>query len=55
MYYPSAFFRLRARRALKGRWQTALLIALVVNLPTLLIQGISAFTGNDLRERLESV
>lgn len=55
MYYPSAFFRLRARRALKGRWQTALLIALVVNLPTLLIQGISAFTGNDLLERLESV
>ena len=55
MYYPSAFFRAKAREALKGRWQTALLIALVVNLPTLLVQGIAAFTGNDPVNRLQSL
>ena len=55
MYYPSAYFRRKALAALKGRWQTALLIALIVNLPTLLMQGFSAFTGNDPISRLESV
>ena len=40
--------KLRARAALKNHWQTALLIALIVNLPTLLIEGISSSTGNDL-------
>ena len=47
MYYPSGFFKTKARDALKGHWQTALLIALIVNLPSLLAQGISVFTGND--------
>ena len=42
MYFPSAYFRAKARAALKGHWQTALLIALVVNLPSLLMQAISA-------------
>lgn len=55
MYYPSAYFRRKALAALKGRWQTALLIALIVNLPTLLMQGFSAFTGNDPVSRLETV
>ena len=55
MYFPSSFFRTRAREALKGRWQTALLIALVVNLPTLLVQGVSAFTGNDPLNRLQAL
>ena len=55
MYYPSAYFCRKALAALKGRWQTALLIALIVNLPTLLMQGFSAFTGNDPVSRLESV
>ena len=55
MYYPSAFFRTRARAALKGRWQTALMIALIVNLPTLLVQAFAAFTGNDPVARLETV
>ena len=55
MYYPSAYFRRKALTALKGRWQTALLIALIVNLPTLLMQGFSAFTGNDPVSRLETV
>ena len=54
-YYPSALFRAKARAALKGHWQTALLIALIVNLPSLLVQGIAAFTGNDLIARLETV
>ena len=47
MYYPSGYFKAKARDALKGCWQTALLIALIVNLPGLLAQGISVFTGND--------
>ena len=55
MYYPSGIFRKKAREALKGHWQTALLIALVVNLPTLLMQGISAVTGNDVTARLETL
>ena len=55
MYYPSGLFRLKARKALKGHWQTALLVALVVNLPTLLMQGISAFTGNDAFGRLQNL
>ena len=55
MLYPSAIFRMKARAALKGHWQAALLVALIVNLPTLLMQGFSAFTGNDLANRLQSV
>ena len=55
MYYPSGFFKAKARDALKGRWQTALLIALIVNLPGLLAQGISVFTGNDPMDRLQAV
>lgn len=54
MYYPSGYFRRKALVALKGRWQPALLVALIVNLPTLLMQGFSAFTGNDLMTRLQS-
>ena len=55
MFYPSAIFRMKARAALKGHWQTALLVALIVNLPTLLMQGFSAYTGNDLITRLQAV
>ena len=55
MLYPSAIFRMKARAALKGHWQAALLVALIVNLPTLLMQGFSAYTGNDLITRLQAV
>ena len=55
MYYPSGYFKAKARDALKGCWQTALLIALIVNLPGLLAQGISVFTGNDPVDRLQAV
>jgi len=55
MYYPSGFFKAKARDALKGHWQTALLIALIVNLPSLLAQGISVFTGNDPMDRLQAI
>lgn len=51
----SAVFKAKAREALRNHWQTALLIALIVNLPTLLMQGLSAFTNNDLFTRLEQV
>ena len=51
----SAVFKAKARAALKGHWQTALLIALVVNLPSLLIQGLSSFTGNDWSAQLQTV
>lgn len=49
----SAVFKAKAREALRNHWQTALLIALIVNLPSLLVQGIAAFTNNDLIDRLE--
>ena len=55
MFYPSAYYRKKALNALKGHWQTALLVALVVNLPTLLMQGLSAVSGNDMVSRLETV
>ena len=55
MYYPSGYFKAKAREALKGHWQTALLIALIVNLPGLLAQGIATFTGNDPLDRLQAV
>ncbi len=54
MYFPSGYFRKKALLALKGRWQPALLVALIVNLPTMLIQAFSAFSGNDLAERLQA-
>ena len=53
--FVSALFRAKAREALRGHWLTALLIALVVNLPTLLVQGIATFTGNDLSVRLQDL
>ena len=55
MFYPSGLFRRKALAALKGHWQPALLVALIVNLPTMLMQGFSAFTGNDVLTRLQSV
>lgn len=55
MIFPSSFFKLKARAALKGRWQTALLIALIVNLPTLLVQGVTIFTGNDPLDWLQAL
>ena len=55
MYIPSGYYRKKALDALKGHWQTALLIALIVNLPTLLMQGFSVFSGNDLANRLQAV
>ena len=51
----SAAFRAKARAALQNHWQTALLIALIVNLPSLLVQGIAAFTNNDLNGRLSEL
>ena len=52
MFIPSAYWRMKAREALKGCWLTALLIALVVNLPSLLVEGIASVTGNDLMQRM---
>ena len=51
----SAVFKAKARAALRQHWQTALLIALVVNLPTLLVQGIAAFTNSDPLLRAEDL
>ena len=49
----SATFKQTARAALRNHWQTGLLIVLVVNLPTLLVQAIASFTGNDLIENAQ--
>ncbi len=48
----SAIWKAKIRAALKGHWLTALLIALVYNLPSLLVRGIAVYTGNDLMTRL---
>ena len=49
---PSGLWKSAARMSLKNRWLTALLIALIVSLPSLLVQGIGAVTGNDLIGKL---
>ena len=54
MFFPNAFWKQKARNALKNHWLTALLILLVVNLPSLLVQGIASFTGNDLMVRFQN-
>ena len=54
MFIPSGYYRRKALAALKGHWQPALLVALIVNLPTMLMQGFSMFTGNDLMDRLSA-
>lgn len=53
--YSSGYWKMLARRALKEHWLTALLIALVVNLPSLLVQGIAAMTGNDLLAQVQEL
>lgn len=55
MVYPSGFWKRAAKEALKNHWLTALLIALIVNLPSLLVQGIASMTGNDLISRLQDL
>jgi len=52
MVYSPALWKAQARQALKDHWLTGLLIALIVNLPSLLVQGFAAFTGNDLLSRM---
>lgn len=51
----SSVFKAKARAVLQQHWQTALLIALIVNLPSLLVQGIGAFTHSDPMLRLENL
>ena len=55
MFFGSAYWKHQAREALKNNWLTGLLIALVVNLPSLLVQGIAAATGNDLINRITEI
>ena len=51
--FSPGFWKAQARAALKEHWLTGLLIALIVNLPTLLVQGLAAVTGNDLLTRVQ--
>ena len=53
--FLSAMWKHQARESLRNHWLTGLLIALIVNLPSLLVQGIAAFTGNDLMTRAADV
>ena len=41
MFLVPVFWKRQARAALKNHWLTGLLIALIVNLPSLLVQGIA--------------
>ena len=51
----TAVFKAKARAVLQQHWQTALLIALIVNLPSLLVQGIAAFTNTDPTMRIQAL
>ena len=53
--FSPGFWKAQARAALKEHWLTGLLIALIVNLPSLLVQGVAAVTGNDLLSRVQQV
>ncbi len=53
MMFSSLFWKKEAREALKNQWLTALLIMLVVQLPSLLVQGVASVTGYDLMTRLQ--
>ncbi len=53
MNYSSFFLKQKARQALKGWWLTALLIGLVISLPSLLVQGAAVSTGYDLTTRAQ--
>ena len=53
MFFSNYFWKRQTREALKGHWLTAMLIALIVNLPSLLVQGIASITGNDLLTRVQ--
>ncbi len=53
MMVSSFYWKQKAREALKGHWQTVLLICLVVNLPSLLTQGIASVTGCDMMDGLQ--
>ena len=55
MPFPSSLFKAKARQVLRNHWQTALLIALIVNLPSLLVQAVSSFSGTDPVERAEAL
>lgn len=55
MFYPPVFWKIKARAALREHWLTGLLIALVVSLPSLLVQAAGSFTGNDLMIRLQNL
>ncbi len=55
MFFVSAIWKLKARTALKGRWLTALLIALSVKLPVLLTQAIASATGNSLQDMMANL
>lgn len=53
--YPPAFYRYRARRALKGHWLTALQIALIVSLLPWLIRGIFNSTSGEAIRSLTQI
>ena len=44
-FMSSSALKGQARAALKNHWLTALQIALIVNLPSLLVTGVASFTG----------
>ena len=52
---PPAFYRFRARKALKGHWLTALQIALIVSLLPWLVRGIFSYTSPDLIRKITEI
>ena len=49
---PNAFFRFRARKALKNSWQITLMVVFIASLPSILTQVIGVLTGGDISARL---
>ncbi len=52
---PPAFYRFRARKALKGHWLTALQIALIVSLLPWLVRGIFNYTSPEMIRKITEI
>ena len=52
MFSPNGILKMKAKQALKGNWQTALLVCFIASLPGIAGQVLSIITGGDLATRI---
>ena len=52
IFSPNGILKMRAKQALKGNWQTSLLVCFIASLPGIAGQVLSIITGGDLATRM---